>query len=311
MTGFPRTAVIMNPRSANGRTGKQWARLESKVRDALHNPEILTTSYSGHATELARQALRDEYECIVSAGGDGTHHEVVEGFFDKGEPVAPEASFGILPLGTGSDLARTLGLPRGELALPHLTGGQILQADVIATNYAIEGGGTTVGYCINVAHAGAGAAVADRVNRTTKCFGGFASFLWGVLATLATYDNKQMDLDIDGVKVSGPCRNVIAANGVYDGGGIRVAPKARLDSGVMEVYVIGNLGRIEGFTNVRLLYQGRLMDRPDVVQYFQARRIVANSAEPVLINLDGEVVGGLPATFTVLPGAIRLICPAS
>ena len=311
MTRTRKTAVIMNPRSANGRTGKQWARMESKVREALHNPEILTTAHPGHATELARQALRDGFECIVSAGGDGTHHEVVEGFFDKGETVAPEASLGILPLGTGSDLARTLGLPRGELALPHLANGQTIQTDIIATEYTTADGGTALGYCINVAHTGAGAAVADRVNRTTKFFGGFASFLWGVLATLATYDNKLMDLDIDGVKISGPCRNVIAANGVYDGGGIRVAPKARLNSGVMEVYVIGNLGRIEGFTNVRLLYQGRLMDRPDVVQYFQARRIVAKSAEPVLINLDGEVVDGLPATFTLLPGAIKLICPAS
>jgi len=304
-----KTAVILNPRSAHGRAGRAWPRLEPAVRQALGLFTLLETERSGHASELARNALKQGHDRIVSVGGDGTHHEVVNGFFDDLVPVNPDATLALLPLGTGSDLARTLGLPKGLDAAPLLALTSTIGADVGRATFTLSDGTRASEYFINVSHVGAGGAVAERVNRTTKVLGGFPSFLWGVLATLLTYQNVSLRLDIDGQKLSQVCNDIVIANGRYDGGGMLVAPEARLDSGHFEVYVIGDIGRIESFTNLPKIYKGRLMDRPDKVTHFKAKRIVVEADAPVCVNLDGECPGHLPAIFEVLSAAVRLVCP--
>ena len=303
-------AVIMNPRSANGRTAKAWGRVESLVRSVIGDFALLLTERPGHAPELVRNALKNGASRIVSVGGDGTIHEIANGFFDGEDLVNPEASLAIVPMGTGSDLARTLNLASPEQAIARLASADTTAIDVGRFRYTTDQG-ERLGYFVNAAHIGMGAAVGDRVNRTTKAFGGFASFLWGVMATMLTYRNPSLVLDIDGRSVEGRCNDIIFANGRYDGGGMHVAPRARLDSGTLEVFVIGDIGRIEGFRNIPLLYQGRLVDHPDRVSYYQARRITARSEERVYVNLDGEVPGYLPASVEVVPSAIPLVFPAA
>jgi len=166
--------------------------------------------------------------------------------------------------------------------------------------------GEVLGYFVNAAHIGMGGDVADRTNRTTKVFGGFVCFFWGVLATLASYRNKAMRLEIDDTIMEGKWCDVIFANGKYDGGGMFIAPDAELASGVFEVFAIGDISRPQALANMRRIYRGTLKDRPDLVRYLRARRIVATSDEEVLVNLDGEQPGRLPATFELVPSALNL-----
>ncbi len=305
-----RAAVIVNPRAANGRTGKQWPRIESQVRQALQEFTPLITEGPGHAEELTRNALREGHERIVSVGGDGTHHEVVNGFFEGDKPVNPDAHMAILPQGTGSDLARTLGITMGAGALEVLGQDHALAADVGRARFALPGGGEKSEYFLNCAHIGMGGEVANRVNRTTKAFGGFASFLWGVVSVFLTHRSKNMRLDIGDATLEQPCQDIIIANGRYDGGGMHVAPQAKLDSGVFEVYIIGDVSRLQGIANMHRLYKGTLKDRTDIVRYIRTERIHAESDEPVLLNLEGEQPGQTPVTIDLLPRALNLACPA-
>jgi YegS/Rv2252/BmrU family lipid kinase len=302
-----KTAVVLNPRAAAGRAGRAWPEIQRRLHEVFAGFALLRTERRGHATELVRNALHDGFTRIVSVGGDGTHHEVVNGFFDGVEPINRDAVMAVLPIGTGSDLGRTLHLPRGAAAIPYLERGVVMRADVGRVTFTRADGTPATSHFINVADFGAGGAVAEHVSDPLKQFGGFLSFFWGVMRTLVTFRPPHFELEIDGEKIEQCALTVIVANAEYYGGGIHVAPDARLDDGAFRVFVVNNVSLWTAMRNLRLLYTGRLTDRPDLVRCFHARRIALRSPQRVLANLDGELPGQLPATVEVVPGAIRLL----
>ncbi len=300
-------AVIYNPASAGGRTGRRRHHLEAALRVAFGEFTSLATEEPAHAVELTRSALREGHDRVISVGGDGTHWEVINGFFEGYLPINPRASLGIVPHGTGSDLPRTLAMPKGIKAVPILKQWRTVSADIGRVTYTLNGGGHGSGYFLNTAHIGMGGEVVHKVNRTTKQWGGFGSFLWGTVVTLVKYENKPIQIEIDGIQIDQICRDIVVANGQYDGGGMHVAPRARLDSGRFEVYVIGDVSRPDALFHLPLLYRGQLEKRADKVKYFKAARITARSPEEVLITLDGEQPGRLPAAIEMVPAALNIV----
>jgi len=300
-------AVVMNPYSGNGKTARQWPRIGVMIEDLIGEYTFLKTHHPGHATELVRQALRDGYDRIISVGGDGTYHEVLNGFFDGLLPINPRAAMAILPMGTGSDLARTLHMPRGLNAVPHLVSDRVVAADLGRVTFSLRDGGQQFLYFISTCHIGMGGAVGDCVNRRFKKYGGFLTYFFGVLTTLLTFKNPYLELEIDGVEVDQICRDVIIANGQYDGGGMHVAPNAQFDNGLFDVYVIGDTSRWFSLRHVRKLYQGRLLEHPEHVRFFRAARVTARSDREVLISLDGEQPGCLPAAIEIVPKALNIV----
>lgn len=302
-----KTAVVVNPAAANGRLGKHLGEITQALREALGDYTLLRTERANHATALTQDALHHGCTRVVSIGGDGTHNEVANGFFAGKQPLNPEAALGIVSYGTGADLARMLKLPRGLAGIHRLAEAAPRLIDTGCVTYGLREGGEAVRYFINIADFGLGGAVVDRVNRSSKFFGGFLSFFYGVVSALAVYRNPVVHLDIDGTRLEDRMVNVIVANGQYYGGGMHVAPDARLDSGQFVVYVIGDVGRIEALHNLPKLYRGTLLRRIDKVDRYFARRITAHSPQEVLLNLDGEQPGMLPATFEMLPQSLRLL----
>lgn len=309
MTQEQQTAVILNPRAANGRAGRQWRRFEPDIRAMLGDYTLFQTQGRAHAIDLARTAVEHGYTHLVSVGGDGTHNEVLNGMMLGRIADRPLPQLSLLPKGTGADFSRTLGLPRGPRAIPHLQSPNTRAIDIGRVVYTTGDGARDTRYFFNVADFGLGGAVARRVNEKSKFFGGFLSFLYGVLMSLATWKSPDVRLEIDGHILNGPMFNTFIANGRYCGGGMLVAPDARLDSGYFDVYVLGDFGRVEAMFNLPKLYRGQLMKRADKIQYFQAKRITAISDRLVLLNVDGEQPGQLPATINILPGALSVTAP--
>src|SRR5882724_5849743 len=104
-----KTFLVVNPQSGNGDTGKRWAELGAKVKQAIPDSDHAFTNAPMHAVSLAREALGKGYKCIVAVGGDGTINEVVNGFFDGGKTIDPDAVLAVLPRGTGGDFRKTFG----------------------------------------------------------------------------------------------------------------------------------------------------------------------------------------------------------
>lgn len=302
-----RIAVIVNPESANGRTAKVWPDLEAALRERVGDCSCFTCSHPGHATELTRAALEEGFTRIVSVGGDGTHNEVVNGFFKvDGKRVNPKASMAILPQGTASDFARTLGVETAEEGIDLITEGKVVIADVGRVTFHTDDGAETQRHFLNVAHFGLGGTVAKSVDEGTKALGGSFPYLLASLKSLLRFEKYSMRLQIDDETIEIDALNVIVANGRYFGGGVRVSDEARFDDGRFEVYVVGDMSRTEAIANLDLLYAGR-MDEIEKVDHYRAKRLRAESDPPALINLDGEQPGLLPAQAVLVPAGIRLV----
>jgi len=297
--------VIVNPASANGSTGRSWSRNEPLLRNLLPPFEAWHTTHPGHALELARKAVDLGFETIAIHGGDGTVNEVVNGLLSRppnGLPIA------LLPSGTGADLVRTLGISH-SLAKAARKAHQATARpiDIGQVQFTDLEGRPRQRYFVNVTDVGFGGELVRYVNSRSKGLGGKLSFLQGLLVTLFRYHNKKIRITIDAgepweLRVS----SIVVANGQYFGGGMWVAPKADLNDGRFEVIVVGDVSKREVLANTSRLYRGTIAEHPKVNTY-QARTIELDSAEEVLIDLDGELVGRLPARFQILPQKLSVL----
>jgi YegS/Rv2252/BmrU family lipid kinase len=300
-------AVIINPRSANGRTAALWAR----VRGCLSQPvEVFETSAPGHAIELTAAALRNGARTVVAVGGDGTINEVVNGFFDGTKPIAPNAALAIIPHGTGSDFRRSLKLPSDEKkATDVIERGSWCNVDVARVIYTSMDGASAVRYSINLTSFGMGGAVAARANRSSKLLGGRISFLIATLRTALEYSARNVTVVLDDTTtVRQRITNVAIGNGQYHGGGMWVCPRASLEDGRLDVTFIRQLSLFSLVRSLPYLYNGKIQEHP-AVELHTARRVEARSDEITLIEIDGEPLGKLPILIEVVPHAIRVLTP--
>lgn len=303
-----RAFIVVNPKAQNGRAGKEWLVLERIIREEYHGDfHVEFTSAPLHATTLTKQALKEGYDLVAALGGDGLLNEVVNGFFEEGRATNPEAILGILPFATAADFIKTIGIPRDfREAAKRLDSSSTRLCDVGLISCESLDDQRVARYFINVAEFGVGADVVDRVNRTTKRFGGTVSFTWGILRTIPFYRNKKVTYSIDrAVETEARINNLVVANGKFYGAGLKPAPKAEIDDGLFEISIIGDMGLLESMSNLGKLRDGTYLEHPKVT-YQRGTRVSAQCSERVLIEADGEVVGKLPATFELLPSAIRV-----
>jgi len=262
-----------------------------------------------HATILAREAVLSGAEVVVCVGGDGTLNEVLNGLFNEKGLIKPEVLLGYIPRGTGCDFVRSISIPKDlNRGLANILDRQNVSIDVGRLTYRDHKGRASCRYFHNLVSFGLGGEVDERVNRTSKVFGGFVSFIWATIVSILLYDKKSILLRVDDEfheEVTG--WNVAVANGQYHGGGMWVAPGANLSDGLFQVTVIGDLRLAEVFWNLPRLYNGKIYEHPKI-RRLTGRRIEASSFQRVLLDMDGEQPGRLPAVIEIVPSAIRIIC---
>jgi YegS/Rv2252/BmrU family lipid kinase len=303
-----RIAFIVNPSAAMGSTGKEWPQIKSFANDRLGPFETHLTTGQGDAIGLTRKALIDGAEQIVCVGGDGTLNEVVNGFMGEGGPVRPGAILAYIPRGTGCDFIKTVPIPEElDAAIDLIAKPQTRSIDLGRLLYRDHRDQPALRYFHNITSFGLGGEVDERVNRTTKAFGGFISFIWATLISILIFDKKQIRLKMDnGLQHTVSSWNVVVANGQYQGGGMWVAPDAHVDDGAFHVTVIGDLSLPEVFWHLPKLYNGKLLE-VGKVSAFEAKKVEADSDQRVLLDVDGEPLGALPVVIEIVPGALPLI----
>src|SRR6185503_2747512 len=268
------------------------------------------TDAPGSATRLAREALQGGAELVVAMGGDGTINEVVNGFYDGARAIAPEAAFGVLPAGTGGDFVKTLGTPREvREAAEELKRAAPRAIDLGRLTFTAHDGSTEVRHFINIASFGIGGLVDRYVNDSSKALGGAVSFAMATLRAGLRYKNAEVRIALDGEPPKeGRIYNVAVANGRYFGGGMKVAPNAALDDGLFDVVTLGDFGCGDLLFRGLDIYSGKHLKNPKVTVH-RARKIEAtpvDGAAEVLLDVDGEAPGRLPATFELLQGALKV-----
>jgi YegS/Rv2252/BmrU family lipid kinase len=304
-----RTAVVMNPRSAGGRTGRTWKRIRPQLEAACGPVAAFETEAPGHGIRLTSDAVRSGFSRILAFGGDGTLNEVVNGVLTAGPE--PNAEVGLIPQGTGSDFRRALGMPLDATgAIGIIRAGKTKYLDVMKVAYTLADGAGATRYAINLTSFGMGGRVAARANRSSKPLGGRVTFLAATLVTALGYRGDRVSLELDEVAIADVrITNVAVGNGPYHGAGMRVCPRAAVDDGLLDVSVITKLSPWELLTSGRYMFNGRIYEHPKV-RFHRTSKLVARAVEGTsAIEIDGEALGYLPIRIEVVPRALRMIVP--
>jgi YegS/Rv2252/BmrU family lipid kinase len=306
---MPGTVVVVNPRSAGGKTEKRWPQLREIIHEAYGPFEHRFTDAPGSATRLAREALQGGADLVVAMGGDGTINEVVNGFFDGARAIAPSAAFGVLPAGTGGDFIKTLGTSKEvRTAAEQLKRSSPRAIDLGRLTFVAHDGTQQVRHFINIASFGISGVVDRYVNESSKTFGGTVSFAVATLKAGMQYKNATVRLVLDGGAArEGKIYNVAVANGRYFGGGMKVAPEASLDDGLFDVITMGDFGFSDLLLRGLDIYSGKHVTNPKVTVH-RAKKVEATPQDgvEVLLDVDGEQPGRLPATFEIITGGLKV-----
>ena len=296
--------VIINPAAGANSTHRKWPSIQSLLKSLGLAFEFQFTEGRGHAIELAREAAGKGYTCLVAVGGDGTVHEVTNGIMQTG--IAKEASMGIICTGTGSDLARTLGISHDVAkACSSLANGHRRVIDLGLVKYVLKGK-TEQRYFVNGAGIGFDATVVAATEQMPKFLGDF-SYLFGLLRTFLTYRNKPVTFRIgDKPEETAKMLSLVVANGEYFGGGMHIAPQAKTDDQNFDIVALGNFGKIELIRNLSRVYKGTHLTHPKV-RLEKDTSITVRSKHKLLVQADGELLGEGPATFSMLPSALCLM----
>jgi YegS/Rv2252/BmrU family lipid kinase len=298
-------AFLVNPAAGNGATGRRWPELARRASALGLEGETFFSERPGHLIELARAAVDSGARLVVAVGGDGTLNEVVNGVAGRDVDLAT------IPLGTGMDFGRTYGIPKKfDDAVRVALSGDVRTIDAGRVTYRTWAGETAERYFANVSSVGMSGAVAQRANGMSKALGGKVTFFYVLTRVFLEWQNTEVTVRLDDTERHGRMHDVIVANGVWHGGGMKLAPDAAPDDGQFDVVLIGDVSKADFLTTAPKIYKGRHVHHPKV-EVLRSKRVEVDAPVQLPIELEGEQVGTTPATFEIAPGALRVRVPSS
>jgi len=293
MTAGRELALLTNPTAGKGRGNRTAAMALPRLLAAGYDVRSLAGRSPEEALDLARQCVADGIEALVVCGGDGMVHLGAQAVTGTDTPL------GIIPAGTGNDVARYLDLPRSDPALA---------ADVVARGKERTIDLARVGsvYFVTVLAAGFDAIVNERANAMTWPKGQMRYNL-ATLAELRVLAPIPYVLELDGVEERLEATLVAVGNGPSFGGGLRITEGAVLDDGMLDVVVIKPLSKLDLLRTYPKLFRGTHVHHPQY-RHHRVRRVTV-AAPGIVAYADGERIGALPLTIEVAPGALRVLVP--
>ncbi|HST17641.1 MAG TPA: diacylglycerol kinase family protein [Gaiellaceae bacterium] len=301
---MPDVVFLVNPASDNGRTGRRWPELAHRAARLGLEGETLFSEHAGHLIALAGEAVDRGATLVVAVGGDGTLNEVVNGIAGRDVDLAT------IPLGTGMDFGRTYDLPkRFDEAVRVAHGGATRVVDAGRVSYRTWSGEDAQRWFANVGTVGMSGAVAQRANGMSKALGGRVTFFYALTRVFLSWENTEVTVTTDGEERRGRMHDVIVANGVWHGGGMKLAPDAKPDDGLFDVVLIGDVSKADFLTTAPKIYRGGHTTHPKV-EILRSARVRVDADEHLPIEVEGEQVGTTPAAFEVVPGALRVRVPS-
>lgn len=310
-----KTFFVVNPAAGRGKSGKLWKEISVPLKKKLGASHFEFTQGADDPARLTREALLSGYSSVIAVGGDGTLNGCLNGFFENDQPINPKAHLGIFPMGRGSDFARSLGISRKtSLALEQFQKLKTREIDIGKVTCAekVEKKGKKQShYFINMASVGIVGNVVNWANRAPAFLGADAGYFYSILRGILEFRPQVISYDMKGMKKEEKILMMIIANSRYFGAGIPIAPKAICDDGLFDVMVVRSMGLLSMFRHLPNLYSGNHLRMPQV-ELFRTRRIEISPAKKegnLFVEADGDTMGELPATFEILPKAIRFLVP--
>jgi diacylglycerol kinase (ATP) len=295
---------IINPTAGRGQAGRRTGAVSQRLREyGLISPVWHYTQSAGDALRLTRQAISDGASLVVAVGGDGTLHEVVNGL------LGSQATLGVIPFGTGNDFARALGL-FGDLdkACRAIVLGDTRLIDI----GTIEGEGTGgPKHFLAIAGMGFDACTARTVNTGIKHLSGASAYVWGAILTARRFEPFRFTLTLDGGAArQGMAMFISIANTATTGGGMKIAPGAQIDDGLLDICLVEEVGKLQLLWQMTKVFEGAHVKHP-AVTILRASRVTVEAEPPQPLLIDGEVCGTTPAKVTIQSRILPVKAPAA
>jgi diacylglycerol kinase (ATP) len=298
-----RTLIILNPHAGSGRAGRLWTQIEPLLWQELGELLVAITQKPDEVAPHLHMARDAGITRVIAIGGDGTNHFIINELarLNRESPDAPRMTFGNLPMGTGRDWSRTLGIPHTpEQAVKWIAGAHPAPVDIGTVSF-----GGAQNYFLNIASAGASGEVARRTNSQQRRMPW--TYMLGALSTLVSYQPPQVRVRLDGQTwYEGKTYLVAVANGRYFGHSMMIAPDARIDDGLLDVVLVEGMPRLEAAIALNTTYTGDHVKRKDV--HLARAKVIEIDADRVLSGeKDGELISGTTARFEVVPRALDML----
>ncbi len=284
-------ALLTNPTAGKGRGAKVRERALARLRGAGLVVRDLQGRDAGEAVDLARQCVADGVDALVVCGGDGMVHQAVQAVAMTGTPL------GIVPAGSGNDVARYFDLPRQDTdaAVDRVLAGRTRTVDLARSGSR---------YFVTVLAAGFDAVVNERANRMTWPKGQMRYNI-ATLAELRVFEPLPYTLQLDDRRVSLEAMLVSVGNGPSYGGGLRITEGAVLDDGLLDVVIIKPISKPDLVRTYPKLFKGTHVHHPQYEHHLV--RSVTVAAPGIVSYADGERFGPLPLTVECAPGALTVL----
>jgi diacylglycerol kinase (ATP) len=304
---------IINLESGGGSSSKKVKPLVSTLEKLNINHELIYTKSKGHATALARELVKEKVPAIAAVGGDGTVSEVAAGFFtEEGQLIQGKEKLTkvlIVPTGSGCDLARTLNLPSklsGCISL--IKDGSPRNIDMGVVHSTDEDGTPIVRPFINIVDVGMGGEVIEIMEKKGKGWFPTLDYFFSTVQGLIQYENKFLEVDVEGNKVKKEMNIAVVANGKFFGSGMKIAPSADPFDGKFTVVLIDAMSKPYLLSKLGALREGRHMNQPGVTT-FEAKKVKISSPGRAMLDLDGELAGVCPMEVSMVEAAVPVFLP--
>lgn len=294
-----KTIVFLNPRAGGGRVMQQFEKVAPLLKETFGDYRLAVTSHPQEVGAHIAAAAEAGYDTVLSVGGDGTNRVIVNAMMMHG---ADRFRFGTLPLGTGADWARGLGMPAESLAAARwLARAEMRLVDM--GQIAIDGARSLF---LNIAGTGLSGEVSRRVNEAQNRWPW--SYLQATVGALLQFGPPQMRVWLDGEAwYEGDAFVLAVGNGRIFGRGMLICPDALINDGLFDVVLVEGMTRLEVFPALPTLFKGTHIHRADV-HTRRARHVLVEALDPTLdVDMDGESGQGKRIEFEVLPGAVQML----
>jgi diacylglycerol kinase (ATP) len=292
-------AVVANPTSGRGKGARLIPKVESLLRSLGIRHAMHVSGSPADPERMAREAADRGADTVVALGGDGHVGACANGL------AGSESTLAVIPAGTGNDFARLLGIPfKDPLAAARLLDRPVTRRlDMVRARTPQQ-----ERYYVNVAGAGFDSEVNAYANRM-RLLKGKAKYVFATFALLPGFKAGQFHVVVDGVEHELPGMLIAVGNGVSYGGGMKVCPEAIPDDGLIDVCVIGDISKPDFIKTFPKVFKGRHVDHPKVT-VLRGREVTISAERTLQVFADGEHVGTLPVTFTVVPSSLAVVVPA-
>ena len=265
---------------------------------------LAETSYANHATQLASEALSQDFDCLLSAGGDGTLHQVINGLLSsKNSETLP--NIGVIPLGSGNDFATACGIETSATSIVNLLKENSPKSTDVGKIFCEDTNGNEIQkYFINACSVGMGPATVQQMEKSPRWMSVDLRYFTSILHTFFTHQPEKISVKSENWEFSGRVRVFALANGKSFGNKIFIAPDAKMQDGWLNTFLASDLPLAKFLWYLQAIKRSfKITDSK--IEYSKVKKVTVSSPQKVIIEAEGELVGQLPAQIEILENRIK------